>query len=229
MNRSLVSIINDCESFHDVEFNDADTKLFLGHLERYAGRDNEPTLRITCTEDAIRKFFAGRLLLFSYLTGKTEVTAGVVGHTKVMRIEKPTDLYVLKISEVGVNKIYYQRRTDRRLYGLYMGIMRWGYVYGFPDIAAQIDDLGNDPGVVNNLGAPVSYQTVKECPFPYRRHQKRNGGMRRPRKLITEEEIKFIVSRGPMYDWNAAMAKQSIKRFSHELIHRIFREHKPKG
>ncbi len=230
---NLVSIVEDCEAFHDLKFNDDDVGLFIEHLERCTGRDEELFSRVTCTEDARKKFLAGRLLLFSYLAGRTEIITGSVGHTRIITIMGPEDLYALKITEVGINRMYSKRRTDRRLYNLYMGIMRRGYVNGFPDIASQIDTLGNDSAVVDHLGVPVNYRTVKECPLPYRKNHRRNhrrdGRRGTPRKVITEEDIRFIVSRGAMYEWDAALAKKSIAGFSEDLINKVFKENKPKG
>ncbi len=233
MNRSLVSIIGDCEALHNVEFNDDDRDLFLEHLERYSDRDDELFSKVTSTEDARRRFLAGRLLLYSYLTGRTEIITGLVGHTRIMTIEKPEDLYVLKISEAGINKLYSRRRTDRRLYELYVRITRRSYIYGLPDISAQIDTLGDDSGVVNHLGITVGSKMIKECPPPYRknhrRNHRRNGRRGTPRKIITEEDINFIRSRGEMYGWNAELAKRGMAEFSEDLIRNVFRENRPKG
>ncbi len=229
---SLISIIGDCEAFYDVKFNNDDKDLFLGHLERCTSRDDELFSRVVSTEDIRRKFLAGRMLLFSYLAGRTEIITGLVDHTRIITIEKPEDLYVLKITEVGINRMYSKRRTDRRLYNLYMGIMRRGYVNGLPDIASQIDTLGSDPEVVDHLGVPVNYRMVKECPLPYkknhRRNHRRNGRRGTPRKVITEEDIRFIRSRGEMYGWNAELAKRGMAEFSEDLIRNVFRENRPK-
>ena len=225
MAENLVSIIEVCESAHDVKFNKKDKKLFLEHLERYSAGDRELFLKIKCTENARRKFLAGRLLLFSYLTGRTPITAGVVGNTEVRTVRRLDDLYMLRINEVGLHELSSHRRTDNRIYSLYNRIKNRESDWGLPNIQEQIDSIGSDQFVVKYFkGTPVTYKMVLKCRSPYIRPKKAIRGNLKgnERKIITDEDINLIRSRGSMYNWNVTLAAQSLP-YSVEFIRRVFR------
>jgi hypothetical protein len=116
-----------------------------------------------------------RLLHFSYLVGKTPIIAGVKGDTREERITSVSQIYLLRLVELGFPNSggYYQKslslKTDQRLFELAMRASaraRSVTPVQYPNWASQNDILGQDQEVVRNLGVPITNKMIQKCPSP---------------------------------------------------------------
>ncbi len=229
---SITEIIEDCKEEYDVEFGEEHRKVQAGFLAEDIKRNVELSdrirFRLGYKYGIRRKILTARLLLFSYLAGITDIEEDTEGSCKG-KIKNLDDIYMLQISEGKKGIIY--RGKDERLRGLYQGIIRRAVRWDAPDIPAHIDVIGSDPSVVGHFnGRPVTYKMVLKSVIEYHERMEKQNKKIMPRIhrggcKLTEEDVNYILQRGPMYDWSIKLAAQSMQ-YSAEVIGRVYRKAK---
>jgi hypothetical protein len=191
LGNNLRDIVNECEKKYDLKVNDDNRNMYLAFLERQEGReiatdekydldfmtnpqdsDGNPIGRPSFPYFSI---MVNKLLLFSYLVGETAIVSGIKGNTKMKKIRKRDDLYLLRATEMGAcgnnaikdrDERIRKRRikvTDRRLLRLYNSFqesrakVNWGQA---------IDDVGRSEEVLARFGVEITNKIVKETPSP---------------------------------------------------------------
>lgn len=240
----ITDLIEECEGDYDVEFEKEHRKVqaeFLAEdIRRNIGLFERIHFKLGYKYGVRRNILTARLLLFSYLAGITGINHGTEGYCGG-KIKTLGDLYMLQISEMGEKIIY--KGKDERMIRLYNGIKRRAVRWGAPGIPEHIDFIGREPAVVSHFkGKPVTYKMVLKSVIKYQekiaerreaqalfvdirdiiQNTKTVPRIYEPGHRITEEDRDYILKRGPMYDWDANLAAESMQ-YSVEIIRRVYR------
>ncbi|MBW2993338.1 hypothetical protein KY317_02070 [Candidatus Woesearchaeota archaeon] len=191
--RTIEDIVDVCEEKYELNVTKENKRKYSNFLKRQLKKHPEYDINKTTNKKKTSKayiyfnFLVDKLLLFSYLIGETEITAGYGSHTYKKRIKGADDLYLLRPSETGHSSKAKERKTDRQLFKLigrirvryYLHKDKFSYIQkrgeciddeetdNVQNWGECIDELGEDTSVIKHLGKRIDYNSsVLKCHSP---------------------------------------------------------------
>ena len=210
MVKTIDDVVNFCEEKYALKITRGNRRTYKNFLERFLEKQKyDLNFKTSNKPNAGYPYFrltADVLLLFSYMTGKTEIEAGIVGNSCKKQIKSVEDLYLLRLAETGASGKNHikEKRTDQRLFrliGRINGRKHVDYIryhIEMPGWNELIDELGKDKNVKKYFGQQITYKMVSASHSP---NILRHGGYRKrknekPRNNTTPKFIPNVYKIG---------------------------------
>ena len=180
MTQLLEGVVQDCVDIYGLKVIDKTRQFFLDYLTRYqtehpefnlnAQYSKQESLIINRTEIRYpyRDSLVDKLFMYALLTGKMHIQRK--NDKKPWYIKSSADLFVLSLPEFKREKKGVPP-NERRLFRLYSNITAASQKYLFtefriPNWSSLIEEVGQEPEVVDYLGIKVTSGTIRKTPKP---------------------------------------------------------------
>lgn len=155
----LEEIIDFCEKGHGVLFKDRTTLINFLRMQLINHKDYRSNSK---NNYFYFEILADKLLLFSYLIGKTSIVLGRGDDVRLCKIESIQDFYLLKSAEPRF--ILDRSQVDPALANLFLRInnrKKKKTKYNLQTWKEHIDELGKCQEVIKYFGRAITYENVK--------------------------------------------------------------------